>query len=381
LILLDLRHTAAWDSVMKRVVVLAMFGSIVFAQAASGQVAPAPPAAAPGASTAGQSIILERVLVRVNGEIFTQSELVRHQIDMIRAKNIDTQNITDANVLKLMNDVTPDVLVDAVDEMLLIQRAKDLGLKFTDEEFKLGIDNIKKENKLDDATLKQALAREGLTMDDLRQNFEREALKQKVQQEEIFRKMRVTEEELRQYYNGHKEQFTTPEYVTLRELFIAAPSLPGTDVRPEDNAAAKARIDAIRARAVAGEDFVELVKSQSDAATKATGGLIGPLNLEDINPIVKDVVAGLKVGEISQPLAMPRGGYEIFKMDARATPELQAFEKVKPEIEQRIRESRLDVETDKLLGRLRAQAVIEWKDDGYKELYEKRLAQGPSVLR
>ena len=363
---------------MKRVCVLTVAALLVAPISAWSQALPAPAGTA-SASAAGRSMILERVLVRVNGEIVTQSELVRRQIDAIRTQNVDTRNITDANVLKLMNDVTPEVLVDTVNEMLMVQRGRELGGKFTDELFKDGIENIKKDNKLDDAGLKQVMAQEGLTMEQLRENFERTYFIRQVQSEDIYRKMRVTEEEMRQYYTAHRDQFTTPENVTLRELFVAAVTVPGNDVRPEENAVAKAKIDALRQRAAAGEDFVALVKSASDAATKANGGLIGPLNLADINPTVKDVVANLKAGEVSGPLAMPRGGYEIFKMEARETPSLLPFEKVKPEIEQKIRESRLDVETTKLLARLRGQSVIEWKDDTYKQLYEKQLAQGAGV--
>ena len=365
---------------MKRLCVLTVAASLVAPHSAWAQALPVSQATA-NAATAGRSIVLERVLVRINGEIFTQSELVRRQIDAIRTKNVDTRNITDANVLKLMSDVTPDVLVDTVNEMLMVQRGRDLGVKFTDQLFKDGVENIKKDNKLDDAGLKQVMAQEGLTMEQLRDNFERTYLVRQVQQEDIFRKMRVTEEEMRQYYTANKDQFTTPENVTLRELFVAAAAIPGNDVRPEDNAVAKAKIDALRARAAAGEDFVALVKSSSDAATKATGGLIGPLNLADINPTVKDLVANLKAGELSQPLAMPRGGYEIFKMESRETPTVLSFDKVKPEIEQKIRESRLDVETAKLLTRLRGQSVIEWKDDTYKQLYDKQIAQVASATK
>ena len=336
---------------------------------------------AANASSAGRSVVLERVLVRVNGEIFTQSQLVRRQTEAIRTRNVDARNISDANVLRLLNEVTPEVLVDTVNEMLMVQRGRDLGVKFSDEAFKEGVENIKKDNKLDDAGLKQVMAQEGLTMDELRENFENTYMVRQVQSEEIFRRMHVTEEELRQYYNAHKDQFTTPENITLRELFVAASIAPGAEVTPAANATAKAKVDAIRARAVAGEDFATLIKTMSDAPNKAAGGLIGPLNLNDINPSVKDAVVKLKAGEISQPLEMPRGGYEIFKMESRETPVLQTFEKVKPEIEQKIRESRLDAEQDKLLARLRGQAVIEWKDDSYKQLYEKRIEQQSAAIK
>jgi hypothetical protein len=70
----------------------------------------------------------------------------------------------------------------------------------------------------------------------------------------------------------------------------------------------------------------------------------------------------------------PRG-YQIFKLDARAVAKLQPFDKVKVNIQQRIYEDRLEGETQKLLTRLRGQALIEWKDDTYKQMYEKKIAE------
>jgi peptidyl-prolyl cis-trans isomerase SurA len=263
--------------------------------------------------------------------------------------------------------------VKSIDEMLLIQRGRDLGLKFSDESLKNGLENLKTDYKLDDAGLADEMRKSGITMDQLRQNFERAFLREQTINEEIFRRMHVTEEELRGYYGAHKDQFTTPETVTLRELYISAPTGPNSQVRPDDNAAARVKIEALRARAVAGEDFEQLVRTQSDAPSKTTGGVVGPVNLDDISPTVRDAIASLKAGDISQPLAMPRGGYEIFKMDARSIPTVLPFDKVKPQIEQKVRESRLDSELAKLLNRLRSEAVIEWKDDSYKKLYQQGL--------
>jgi parvulin-like peptidyl-prolyl isomerase len=328
-----------------------------------------------------KSMILERVLVRVNGEIFTQSQLTQHQTDALRAKNKQPRNIPDAELYKLLQEVTPGVLVNAVDELLIAQYGRELGASFTDEEFNKALESIKKENKLDDAGLKQALIQEGLTLDELRSNFEKAYLLQAVQTREILPRMRITEEEMRQYYRAHNEEFMTPETVTLRELAVlaAAPAAPSgqNPLRPEELAAAKARIDTIRTRAVAGEDFAALVKEFSDAATKATGGLVGPVNVRDINPVLKDLIGNLRPGDVSEPVQIGRG-YQIFKLDVRETSALQPFDKVRDRIELAIRNERLDGEMLKLKVRLRAQAVIEWKDESLKKIYERHLSAAPA---
>src|SRR5262245_1374145 len=85
-----------------------------------------------GISIAAQSkgVIVERVLVRVNGEIFTQTELTQRQVEALRDKNL-TGPMTDARLEQELATVTPDILVAVVDDLLLVQRGREMGVKFT----------------------------------------------------------------------------------------------------------------------------------------------------------------------------------------------------------------------------------------------------------
>ena len=113
-------------------------------------------------------------------------------------------------------------MVDAVDEMLIVQRGKELGYKLSDEQFKSVVDNIKKENKIEtDEQFQAALKQENMTMADLRRNLERSMIVQRVQQNEVLGKIGVTDDEARTYYDSHLDEFTTPPTVTLREILVA----------------------------------------------------------------------------------------------------------------------------------------------------------------
>jgi peptidyl-prolyl cis-trans isomerase SurA len=331
------------------------------------------PVAAQEASTPKGSIV-ERVLVRVNGEIFTQSQLTTRQVGALRDMEKDKRD--DTKLESTVAEITPDLLVSAVDELLLVQRGREMGVKFTDDQFKEALDSIKKDNKLDDAGFKAALTQEGLTLEELRQQLEKTFLIRAVQQREIGPSMSITQEEQRQYYDKHKADFMTPLTVTLREILVnvSTTTQKGQSIfAVSDDSSSKAKIDAIRTRAVAGEDFVKLVSETSESSTKSSGGMIGPVNVEDLTPALKDALGSLQPGGITLPLRGPRG-YQIFKLEARSTQELRPFTAVRSEIERAIRDDRIDPETEKMLARLRKQAVIEWKDDGFKQMYEKRLA-------
>ena len=172
----------------------------VLAQTPPPQTAPAAQPA-PAASSRLRDRIVERIVVKVNGEIFTQTDLEQRQIEALRAKNqqvnsIDLQN--DSTLKAALQTITPDILVSVIDELLLVQHGREQGYALSDDQFKKVLDQVKTENKLDDAGLKTALAGEGLTLDSYRQMMERQMIVGAVQRQEIMQKATLTDEEARQ---------------------------------------------------------------------------------------------------------------------------------------------------------------------------------------
>jgi peptidyl-prolyl cis-trans isomerase SurA len=329
-----------------------------------------------------KSAIIEKVIVKVNGEILTQSELEREQIEALQrqqnAKIVDPKTLsTDAGLSKALQEITPQLLVEAVDLLLIVQYGRELGVKFTEDRFKQALENIKKENKMDDKQFALAIKDANLTLDQLRQNFERTYIKQTVERQEIMKNMSLTEEETRQYYKAHPDEFMKPPTVTLREILVTVPTetVGGQQTfSAAKDEEAKEKIITIRARAMKGEDFATLVTEASEAPTKATGGIIGPMLTDDLSPAVGAAIGKLKPGEVTDPIRLGNG-YRIFKLESRTAAEVEAFDKLREQIAQRIYDSRLGTETEKFLLKLRTQALIEWKDDAYKKMFEQAQAQ------
>src|SRR3954462_7944878 len=169
--------------------------------------------------------IIEQILVKVNGDIFTKSDLEQRQIAALRQKGQAIDLKSDPNNVQLrkaLDEITPQIMVEAVDEMLIVQRGKELGYTLSDQQFKGVLDNIRKENKIEtEEQLQAALKSENMTMADLRRNLEKSMIIQKVQQNEVTTKIGVTEEEARAYYAAHQSEFTSVPSVTLREVQIA----------------------------------------------------------------------------------------------------------------------------------------------------------------
>ena len=317
----------------------------------------------------GASDIVEQVLVKVNGEIITKTDLEARQIAALRQKNPNLRPESDAALKAALAEVTPAVIVDAVDELLMVQKGKELGFTMTTERFNSIVENIKKENKIEsDDALIAALKQENMTLADLRRQLERTMMVQQVQQQEIMGKLQVTDTELKAYYETHKDEFGTVPSITLREITINVPvSAQGVNVAQDD--AAKAKAEEVRAKIIAGEPFARLASDYSDSGSKANGGLVGPLQRTDLSEDLQKAVAGLKTGGVTPVLRTSRG-YQIIKIEALQEPTTRTFEDARADIADKIAGTKRDGEFQKYIAKLRAEAIIDWKNDEVKKAYE-----------
>src|SRR5471030_753062 len=262
-----------------------------------------------GAVAAPRGEIIEQILVKVNGDIFTKTDLETRQIATLRQKGQAIDLKSDPNNVQLrkaLDEITPQIMVEAIDEMIIVQRGKELGYTLSDQQFKGVVDNIRKENKIEsEEQFQAALKSENMTMADLRRNLERNMIYQRVQQNEVLGKIGVTDDEARAYYESHLKEFTTLPSVTLREILVSV----GGDANRLNVAAddaAKAKAEEIRRRVTSGgENFEKLAAELSDSPSKANGGLIGPLSVNDISPDLRKMVEGMKAGAVSELVRTP----------------------------------------------------------------------------
>ena len=320
--------------------------------------------------------IIEQILVKVNGEILTKTDLEQRQVQAIRAKGI--QPADDAAMKKAIEDVTPEIIANAIDEMLLTQQGKELGYKLSDEEFDRVVGNIRKENKLDtDEAFLAALKQEGMTLSDLRKSLEKQMLMSRVTQNQVMSKVGITEEEARKYHASHLKDFTTPGTVTIREILVrVATDSKGVNVGADEDAKAKA--EAARKRVLAGEAFEQVAAEVSSSASRSNGGLVGPLNTNELTPGFRQMLDGMKVGDVSEVIR-GQGGYQVVKLDNRTDDKVMTAEEARDKIADALYEEKRVGELKRYLAKLRAQAIIEWKNDEIRKAWETRMAAEPPL--
>lgn len=287
--------------------------------------------------------VVERVIVRVNGDIVSQSEFVARQASAVQAARV-----TPDRVEAFLRENNAKILQQAIDELLLVQRATELGYRIPPQYVNELVDSIMKENNIaSENELVQQLRREGMTLSELKRNIERNVLRQQVLQRELNAKLALTEADTRLEYEAKKAEYSQPAFVHLQEIVLPADA---------PNAQAQA-LELVR-RARAGEDFAELAKAHSTAASRASGGDLGRLNRGDLPPELEKAAFALAVSAVSDPLPTPRGLLilrSVEKSEASFTP----FEEVKEAIHKRLAQERMASQYEVYMEGLRKSALID----------------------
>ena len=319
--------------------------------------------------------VIEQVLVKVNGEIVSKSDFERRQVEALgRRPEFANANPSSLELQKAIGEITPDLILEAVDELLLIQRGRELNFALSDAQFKSIVDDIRKQNNLaDEAQFQAALKQEGMTLADLRRNIERNMMISQVQSQEVTQKLSATDEEARAYFETHRADFTTPAEVMLREILIEVPASDrGVNVAQDD--AAKVKAEDVRQRLLKGEPFPRLAAEESAASSKANGGLIGPIHIDELAPQFQQLLGKLKVGELTEIIRTTRG-YQILKLESRSEVKGRTFEEARNDIGRRVIDGKGRAAMQKYLDELRTQADIKWRNDELKRAYDQALAK------
>ena len=294
------------------------------------------------AAAAGRGEILERVIVKVNGDVVTQSEFEARQIAAVQQARIPADQIE-----KFLRDNNAHILQEAVDDLLLVQRAADLGLKMRPDYIKEVIDGIKKENNIaSDEDLQQQLKREGMTLEELKRNIERNILKRQVMQRELENRVAVTEDDVKAWYEANKAEYTKPATVHLQQLVVRA------------DGASPALAGELVARARGGEDLAELARAYAAAPHKAAVADLGVLHKGDIAADVEKIAFALAPGQVSDPIRT-EDGFRILKVVEKTEGSVVPYEDARPEIQRRLNQTRMNEEVEKYLEGLRQKAIVD----------------------
>jgi len=290
--------------------------------------------------------VIEEIVVIVNDDIITlsqvkeQDELLRQMLRM-RFQGEQYQREFERRRKNLLNEM--------IVERLLLQEAlrKEINV---DEQMKLHIENMKKENDIEsDAELFQIMRQQGTDPEEWRKQLRESIMKEGVIFTEVNRNIVVDDSEVVSYYKVHSKEFKViPEY-NLKAISISA------ELKSEEEVEAKKR--EISEKIASGQDLAALASEYSDGPEKEKQGDLGTYKKGELEKSLEQAVEKLKVGEITPWLKM-RNGWILLKLVEKKEERVKTYEEARKEIEQQLFAEIYQKKLNEFLNKLREKSYI-----------------------
>jgi len=313
--------------------------------------APAAPVKKAVDSNAGRTV--EEIIARVNNEIITRSEYEKSLNSAEEDARQDCQGKCTPEQLKAEIDQRQKTsLRDLIDQSLLVQRAKDMGVSVEPELIKR-LDAIRTQNKIESMEeLEKAVTSQGLNWEDFKNNIRSTLLTQRVISSEVGSHITISDEEISKYYEAHKKEYVRPEQVALREIEVSTQGK-----KPEEIPDLKKKAETTLQRIKDGEDFGEMAKRFSDSKTKTQGGFLGMYKRGELSKELEDKVFNMKKNELTE-VTETKQGFLILQVLEHYDEGEQSLAKVKSEIMDKLYGARMEPAMREYLKTLREQSFV-----------------------
>ncbi len=332
---------------------------------------------------AGAQTVVEEIVARVNNQIVTRSDFQRSK-DQLKDE-VKQQDPNDAD--KVYGQREKDVLRDLIDQQLLLDKGKDLGIT-GDTDLIKRLDQMRKDMKLDSLEdLEKEATKQGISWEDFKQNLRNQIITQKVIGQEVGEHLSISKEELQKFYDEHKDKMEQPEYIRLSEILVApkpvapppaptaavdsnappsaTPNAPPIVDEAARQAAEAAALSAAEAKANDllkqirdGASFEDIAKKYSDGPSAADGGALGTFERGKLAKELEDKTFAMKAGEVTDVIRTKQG-YVILKVVDHQMAGIPPMKDVLPKIQDALYYDKLQPALRAYLTKLREEAYIK----------------------
>ena len=306
----------------------------------------------PATAIAGP-VTIDRVVAEVNGEIITMREL---ESELAEVRERLQLQAPEANEEELINEARRQVLAGMIDRLLVEQHAARRGIKVGDPEVDAAIARMLDENRVEMEQLLRDLERNNTTMARYRRDLRTQIIQARLLEKEVREQIVIPEEKLKRYYQEHYagQEPREDAYHILQMGFTWSDN--GRQARDE----ALRRAKQVREEVLAGAEFRESARRQSDLPSAGDGGDLGVFTRDELSGAMRDAILALQPGEIS-PILETQAGYQFFKLlsnRGNAKSEL-SYQEAREEIRELLYNKAMEERFAKWVENLRSQAYIK----------------------
>jgi peptidyl-prolyl cis-trans isomerase SurA len=299
---------------------------------------------------------VEEIVAKCNGDIITRTDLARARQQLIT--DLRENGTVGPALEQALADREKNILRDKIDQLLLVQKAKDLNVN-VDSEVSKRIAQIQQDSGIADPDKFHEYVKQqsGLSFEDFKDEMKKSILTQRVVREEVSDKIPIKHDEVEKYYNEHKTDFVREERLYLREILISTDGKDAAGV-----AAADKKSKDLVSRARRGERFAEMARDNSDSLTAKEMGALPGYKKGDLAKDLEDVVWSQPKGYITDPIKRPNG-FLILRVEEHVKAGQAEIGEVENEVMDRLMRPRMEPAMRDFLTKLRQDAFLEIKSD------------------
>jgi peptidyl-prolyl cis-trans isomerase SurA len=303
------------------------------------------------ASRAESAEVVDRIVAVVNDDIITLFELnlsFKPYADKIRERGYPLDQES-----KMLFKTWEDILNQLIEQKITDQEIKRFKISISEKEIDQTIERIKEANYYTDEDLRAALAKDGLTMEEYRKQVKEQILRKRLVNLKVTSKIVITEEDIKSYYETHKDKYGGENKYHLRNIIMKVSSL----VDEKEKLEIKARMDEVYAKLEAGQSFETMAMNYSESLA-SEGGDLGLFGLSELSLQLQKAIKGMKAGEFT-PVLYTDQGYQILFVQEVVNTSGKPLEEVSPEIERTLFDDIVDNNFQSWLEDLRKQSHIK----------------------
>lgn len=305
-------------------------------------------------STAGAGgRVVERVVAVVNDDIILDSELEQYVAPTLRNPvDLDTPDGQ-----KTFEELKRKHLDELIDDRLIEQQAKEMKLSVSTDKVDRAVEEVKKQNGLDDAQFTEALKAQGFSMEAYRKNLKKQMLKLEVINMAVRSRIQVSDDEVRAAYQKSDRQYAGDRMAHLREIILKVPK-----GAPAEAVEAKHALGMrIVSEARAGKPFTELAKAYSEADSREGGGDLGYVQTGGLVDVMAETVHQMDPGDIRGPMRTEQG-FTILELVEWKSGDLRPFDEVKEQLRRQLYDQQVEKATASWVKELRSKAHLEIRE-------------------
>jgi peptidyl-prolyl cis-trans isomerase SurA len=257
-------------------------------------------------TASAQIEILDKVVAIVDEDVVLESEVQR------RLATIYAQIQQSGTQPPPQEIIVQQVLERLISERLQLNMGYSAGIRITDAELNDAMARIAKSNQLTMEQYAEQIHATGSTLSNVREEIRNEMILMRVQQGQVMRRIRISNQELDNFLNSEEGRFMTSPDVNVGHILLPVPSGKNTD---EVNAILQ-RAQGILDQANSGTDFRQLAIANSADQTALQGGDLGWRKMAQLPGVFIEAVEKLEIDQVSEPIRSD-AGYHLIKLYER----------------------------------------------------------------